>query len=249
MAELLGRADGYCRGKGGSHAHRRLLDRHPRRQRHRRRRHRHRAGAALSAAAARERPVASASSATARSTRARSTSAANLAAIWKLPVVSSARTTSSRCPRASAQMTAVREPRRTRAARTASGRHASTAWTCSPSTTAVAEAVERARAGEGPSLVVADLPLHGPPRRRPDELPHRGRGGRPGRARPDRALPRAPRDEHGTLRRRRSGGRPRPSEAEIAAALEFAKASPFPDVSSRLGGHLCLSATNGQERR
>ena len=41
MAEIMGKEAGYCRGKGGVHAHRRHVAGHPRRQRHCRRRLRH----------------------------------------------------------------------------------------------------------------------------------------------------------------------------------------------------------------
>ena len=76
------------------------------------------------------------------------------------------------------------------------GRRPWTAWTCSPSATAVAAAVARARAGDGPD---ADrrrlLPLRGPPRRR-----HRRTT-----ATPDEAAPWRERDPIAAFRRRLAG--------------------------------------------
>ena len=94
MAEIYGRKDGLCNGKGGSMHIADLSQGHARRQRHRRRR----PAARLRRGADREdaaRPAASASpsSATAPPTRARSSRAFNLAAIWNLPASSSSRTT------------------------------------------------------------------------------------------------------------------------------------------------------------
>ena len=157
MAELFGRDERLLPRQGRVDAHRRLLGRHARRERHRRRRVRRSRRARRSALRLQGSDASSsASSATARSTRAPSSRTRTTPRSTACRSSTCARTTGSRCRCASA-----RRPRwsasRTARRRSASRACTSTAWTCSARRVAVAAAVARARAGDGPTLIVAAL--------------------------------------------------------------------------------------------
>ena len=221
MAEMFGKAKGCSRGRGGS-MH--LFDaRAPllRRQRDRRRRPaaRGRPRARRQAAAARQRVTACffGEGAVAEGEFHESL---NLAALWQLPVLFSARTTSTRwAPRSSA-----RSPRPTSRCKARELRHArrgrSTAWTCSPSRRRRGARPTRSAAGGGPALPrAAHLPLPRPLDVRPRALPRQGRGRAVEAARPDRAFAARAATDRPARRRRPSPRSRREVAAEIDAAV------------------------------
>ena len=154
MAELLAKETGYCRGRGGS-MHIADVDTGnlgangivgggiP-----------IAVGAALAQQLQRRRTRSwSASSATAPPTRARSTRRSNLAAVWELPVVFVCENNKYGMSMASDRGVRDREHRRRAPRLRHPRRDASTATTCRRSTRWCTTAVDRARAGGGPTLV------------------------------------------------------------------------------------------------
>ena len=88
MAEIYGKATGSCQRQGRLDAHRRPVEGHARRERHRRRRPAADLRRARWRRSSRATAVsASRSSATAPPTRARRSSALNLASVWNLPAI------------------------------------------------------------------------------------------------------------------------------------------------------------------
>ena len=231
MAELLGRADGYCHGKGGSM---------------------HIAdfsigmlgangivgggfgvagGAALSAQIRESGQVALCFFGDGAINQSSFHGVANMAAIWKLPLVLLCENNQFAMSARVAQMTAGESP----AARgLAYGIPGSTldGMDVLAVYDGVAEAVRRARAGEGPSLVVADCyrfmgHFAG------DTMRYRtAEETEAWIARDPITLFRARLVTSKTLSEDDAAAVTAAAEAEIAAALEFAKASPFPDVSA-----------------
>ena len=190
MAEMFGRATGYCRGKGGTMHIADDRVRHARRQRHRRRRARDRDRRGAPACACRATtPSSVCFFGDGASNQGIFHEAANIAAVWRCRSSSSARTTG--CGDLDAvharrvNVPDIASPRR-RA--TASPARRSTATTSSRSARRPSAAVERARAGDGPDADRGeDLPHHAALRRDAERQPA-ARGARAvARARPDRA--------------------------------------------------------------
>ena len=154
MAEMFGKATGCSRGRGGSmhlfDAATPLL----RRQRHRRRRPPARGRPRARRPDAGPRPRSPpASSATARSPRASSTSALNLAALWRLPVLFCCENNLLRHGHRAGRGTSRRPTWRCGPRRTAWRPGRSTGWTCWPSRTPPAGPSRRSAAGGGPHFL------------------------------------------------------------------------------------------------
>ena len=233
FAELLGRCDGYCKGRAGSmhiaDPATGILGANGDRRRR----------ASRSPSARRSPPQCSASDGVAVAFFGEGAvaegafhEALNLAALWTLPVVLRLR---EQPATPSSRPSAVHARAREVAALAAPLRHRracrSTATTSLAVAGAAAEAVARARAGDGPTLLECDdLPLERATTRATRALPHEEEVDGVAGARPDRALARRAR---GARRRRRalaadrrrgSSARSRPPPSARAAARRDAGA-------------------------
>ena len=114
---------------------------------------------------------------------------------------------------------------------------------------AARSAVERARAGEGPTLLeVKTLPLHGSLRGRPRPLPRRRATPRDPGARRARGAARASSSRRAPRPRPSSRPRRPSSRPRSTTAVEFARASPFPDPAERRALRLSRAGRAGGAR-